>query len=193
VTEGLWALPAEELLRRTASSDPTPGGGSVAAIAGGLGLALMQMAIAVTGDPALDERAAQLSALQGAARPAADGDVEAFEELMSAYRMPRADDSEKKARDAAIESASIAATERPLNLVSTLADAADFSRELEHLVKPGVASDVLAGRDLALGAARAGIRTADINIAQLDRLGSPAAAELRARRDALVARLEDAS
>lgn len=193
MSESLWALPAEELLRRTASSDPTPGGGSVAAIAGGLGIALMQMAVAVSGDPALDERAAVLADLQSAVAPAADEDVEAFEGLMSAYRMPRATDPEKQARTAAIEHASIAATERPLNLVATLADAAALSRELEHLVKPGVASDVLAGRDLVLGAARAGIRTADINIAQLDRLASSAAAELRARRNALIAQLEDAS
>lgn len=193
MSESLWALPIDELLGRTASAEPTPGGGSVAAIAGALGVGLMQMAIAVTGDPSLDDHAARLAALRDAVVPAADGDVADFTALMAAYRLPRADDAAKPARATAIEQASIAATERPLGLVGTLADAAALSRELEHLVKPGVASDVLAGRDLVLGAARAGIRTADINIAQLDRLGAPAAAELRARRNALIALLEDAS
>lgn len=193
MSESLWAVPVEELLSRTASADPTPGGGSVAAIAGAFGVGLMQMALAVTGDPALNEQEARLTAFRDAVVPAADGDVADFTELMAAYRLPRGDDAERAERQSAIEQASIAATERPLQLVQTLAAAAAFSRELEHLVKPGVASDVLAGRDLVLGAARAGIRTADINIAQLDRLAAPAAAELRARRDALVARLEDAS
>ncbi|MFC4243431.1 cyclodeaminase/cyclohydrolase family protein [Gryllotalpicola reticulitermitis] len=193
MNESLWALPADELLSRTASADPTPGGGSVAAIAGALGIGLMQMALAVTADPALDEQARRFAELRDAVVPAADGDVADFTELMAAYRLPRGDDAERETRAAAIEHASIAATERPLGLVGTLADAVALSREVEHLVKPGVASDVLAGRDLALGAARAGIRTADINIAQLDRLGAAATTALRARRNTLIAQLEDAS
>lgn len=193
MTESLWALPADELLKRTASADPTPGGGSIAAMTGALGIGLMQMAIAVTGGDALGEPTDELEALRESAMRSADDDVAQFSRLMSAYRMPRADDAERAARAAAIEQASIDATRSPLALVDALAAAARRSHELEHLVKPGVASDVLAGRDLVLGAARAGIRTADINIAQLDRLGSAAADRLRAQRNALIAQLEDNS
>jgi hypothetical protein len=60
-------------------------------------------------------------------------------------------------------------------------------------VKRGIVSDVLAGRDLVVGSARAAIRTADINLGQLDRLGSDRGPALRERRDALVQRLEEAA
>jgi formiminotetrahydrofolate cyclodeaminase len=191
VSESLWAASAEELLAATASSAPTPGGGSIAAISGALGVGLVQMAVAVSRDAALDSFALRLASLQQAIVPAADGDVRDFTALMGAYGMPRGDDAERAARSAAIESASIAATEGPLSLVGSLVDAVALSRELDALVKPGIRSDVLAGRDIMLGAARAAVRTADINLDQLARLGSEVEPGLRARRDALVAELEE--
>jgi len=177
-------------LASTASAAPTPGGGSIAAITGAFGVGLMQMALAVTGDAALDAQAARLAQLQGEIAPAADGDVHDFGELMSAYRLPRGDDTEREARSREIERTSTAATERPLSLVETFVAALAVSHEVEPLVKPGVVSDVLAGRDIVIGAARAALRTADINIDQLDRLGSAAAPQLRARRDAASAAVE---
>jgi formiminotetrahydrofolate cyclodeaminase len=190
VSESLWESSARDLVRSTASSQPTPGGGSVAAITGAFGTGLLQMALAVTGDPAHSAQAARLAELQQRIEPAADGDVHDFGVLMAAYRLPRGDDEERAARSRAIERASIAATQRPLSLVESLVDALTVAHELESLVKPGVLSDVLAGRDIVVGAARAAVRTADINIDQLKRLGSPAAAELRTRRDQLVAAIE---
>jgi formiminotetrahydrofolate cyclodeaminase len=177
-------------LASTASAAPTPGGGSIAAITGAFGVGLIQMAVAVTGDAALDAQAARLTQLQGEIAPAADGDVHDFGELMSAYRLPRGDDAERAARSREIERTSTAATERPLSLVETFVAALAVSHEVEPLVKPGVVSDVLAGRDIVIGAARAALRTADINIDQLDRLGSAAAPQLRARRDAASAAVE---
>lgn len=190
MSESLWARPASELLASTASAAPTPGGGSIAAITGAFGVGLIQMAVAVTGDAALDAQAARLAQLQGEIAPAADGDVHDFGELMSAYRLPRGDDAERAARSREIERTSTAATERPLSLVETFVAALAVSHEVEPLVKPGVVSDVLAGRDIVIGAARAALRTADINIDQLDRLGSAAAPQLRARRDAASAAVE---
>lgn len=193
VGESLWSASAEELLGRTASADPTPGGGSIAAICGSFGVALIQMAVAVSGAPALEHYAGRLASLQQAIVPAADGDVHDFDAVMAAYRLPKGDDAEIRARARAIETTSIAATDRPLNLVAHLVDALALSHELEALVKPRVISDVLAGRDVVIGSARAAIRTADINIDQLSRASSPAASELRAHRDALVRKLEETS
>lgn len=193
MSESLWAATAEELLGETASSKPTPGGGSIAAITGAFGVGLVQMAVAVTADAALEPQATQLAALQEAIVPAADGDVQDFTALMSAYRLPRGDDAEREARARAVETACIAATERPLALVASLARASALSHELEPLVNAGIRSDVLAGRDIVAGAARAALHTADINLRELDRLVSPAAPELHARRDALAASLGEAS
>ncbi|PWJ48155.1 Formimidoyltetrahydrofolate cyclodeaminase [Quadrisphaera granulorum] len=193
MSQSLWALSVADLLERTASSAPTPGGGSVAAVTGALGVGLVQMAVAVTGDGALDHHTEQLTAVRERVAAAADGDVADFEHLMAAYRLPRQDDDDARRRREAIEAASVRATEGPLGLVEALLDAVDQSHVVEPLVKRGVVSDVLAGRDLALGAARAGLRTADINIDALERLSSEQVPGLRERRDALVERLEEAA
>jgi len=189
----LWTARADDLLSRTASADPTPGGGSVAAITGALGVGLVQMAIAVTmGDAVLERYGSRLASLQEGIVAGADGDVHDFDAVMSAYQLPRGDDAQRETRSKAIEKASIAATDRPLTLVAKFIQALTVSHEVESLVKASIVSDVLSGRDVIGGAARAAVRTADINIDQLDRLCSSVATTLRARRDDLVTALDEA-
>jgi formiminotetrahydrofolate cyclodeaminase len=191
--ESLWAIPTSELLSRTGSSEPTPGGGSIAAITGAFGVGLMQMALRITADPQLQPFEVRVGVLLERIVPAADADVADFEAVVSAYRLPRSDENERRERLHAIETATIGATERPLALVSTLVDAVELSVELETVVKPGIVSDVTAGRDIIIGAARAAIRTVDINLAELDRSGSARVAELRGLRDEAARRLRVAS
>jgi methenyltetrahydrofolate cyclohydrolase len=193
VSQSLWAARADDLLSRTASADPTPGGGSVAAITGALGVCLMQMAVAVAAGEDLERYGSRLASLQERIVPAADGDVHDFEAVMSAYRLPRNGEAQRETRSRAIEKASITATDHPLTLVAAFIEALALSHEIELLVKVGIVSDVLAGRDVIVGAARAAVGIADINIAQLDRLSSCAVGGLRARRDTLMAMLEEAS
>lgn len=180
----------DDLLVRTASSDPTPGGGSIAAITGAFGLGLVQMAIAVTDDADLAPHRDRADALLAEIVPAADGDVADFTALMAAYGLPRVDETEQAARRRAIEDATVLATERPLELVAALVEALRLAATVEPLVKRSIVSDVLAGRDVLIGAARAAVRTADINVRALERSASPAAAALRSRRDFLVAEVE---
>ena len=192
VVESLWAVRVDELLARTASSDPVPGGGSIAAVSGALGVGLMQMALAVTGDVALEGCASRLGSLRDGIVAAADGDVQDFEAVLSALQLPRDDEAQRESRTWEVERTSVAATLRPLNLAEALLEAVAVSREAEPLVKPSIVSDVLEGRDIVHGAARAAVRTADINIRQLERVSSSAAPGLRARRNALVAAIEEA-
>lgn len=198
VSESLWAASGDELLRRTASADPTPGGGSISAHAATLGAGLVLMAIDVTlAAKGTDEAAAadlREARVRGEGilttlRAAVDVDVEVFEALMDAYRMPRADDAERADRTAAIRVETVVATVAPLDVADGALEAVAFSLAVEPLVKADVRSDVLAGRDLLLGAARAAIRTADVNLAGLD--DEPALHERRQRAwDAILAALQ---
>lgn len=188
----LWSSTATDLLTRTASADPTPGGGSVAALSGAFGIALLQMAVAVTDDPDLEQHAARLAALRAEVEPAADEDVAVFDALMAAYRLPREDEGARATRTAAVTGATVAATDAPLRLAETLAAARALSFVLEPLVKRGIRSDVLAGRDLIEGAVRAAVRTADINLTALERTGADQAPAFRVRRDAVLAGLDPA-
>lgn len=192
MSENLWEQPAKALLEQTASADPTPGGGSIAAMSGAFGFALLRMAVAVTKSEALNDIDWQLSELLEATQQAANDDVVSFTSLMAAYRLPRATDDERSARTAAIAGASEHATAEPLRLAEMLKTGIALSRTLEASVKPGILSDVLAGRDLLIGAAWAAIRTADINLTQLHTLDHPQAEYFRSLRTRIAHELEGA-
>ena len=115
-------LRVRDLLDRFASTDPTPGGGSAAALAGATAAALVAMVGAMsktrTGAPA--ERA-RLDTALGWAREASarlrslvDEDSEAFEVVMAAYRLPKSTDEEKAQRKKAVTRAMSRATQVPL-------------------------------------------------------------------------------
>lgn len=191
----LWTLPAGELLDRTASADPTPGGGSVAAVTASLGLGLVLMSVEVTlagahrddadTDPdRLRQTRREGVELLGRLRAAADRDVAEFESVMAAYRLPRGDEAEVAARREAVATALVSATEGPLELVEQVLAGIALADRLKPSVSATVVSDTLAGRDLLIGAARAALRTADINLGPLERREDPRAAGLRERRDA---------
>jgi glutamate formiminotransferase/formiminotetrahydrofolate cyclodeaminase len=118
----LLSLPAEALLDRFASQDPTPGGGSAAALAGALAAALVEMVAGLprtrTGAPEerkkLDAAKASAAMAGGRLRQLVELDREAYDAVTAAYRMPRTTDEEKAARSSAIAKAMLEATEVPL-------------------------------------------------------------------------------
>jgi formiminotetrahydrofolate cyclodeaminase len=188
VSESLWSAGADELLRRTASADPTPGGGSIAAVSGAFGLALVRMALVITDDADLSDRVERLDALLAHVTQAADDDVAVFEVVVAAYRSPRGDDAEREARTAAIAHAMASATELPLDLCDALLEGVEIADAVESRVRPMIVSDVQAGRDLLLGAVRAAMRTVDGNLGSLR--DPDAIAALGTRRDRIARILE---
>ena len=118
----LLDLGAGALLDRFASPDPTPGGGSAAALAGATGAALVAMVCAMpktrTGSEAERER---LDAALGWARAAGsrlralvDEDSAAYDAVVAAYRLPKGTDAEKAVRKGAVAAAMAEAIAVPL-------------------------------------------------------------------------------
>ena len=93
---GLLALTTTELLDRFASADPTPGGGSAAALAGATAAALVTMVCRMpktrTGDPRERERLGEALADARTAgdecRRLVDEDSAAYDSVVAAYRLP---------------------------------------------------------------------------------------------------------
>lgn len=203
MSESLWECTVEQLLQRTSSTDPTPGGGAIAAVTAALGLGLVRMAIDISrgagagaagaagaADAAaaveqgkLADAADRARELQVRVAEAADRDIEEFQVLMVGYRMPRETEEEQAARRRAIADATVTATSGPLSLAEAAVAGIALADEIESSVKSTIVSDVQAGRDLLRGAALAALRTADINLIALERNGSAAADALRNRRD----------
>ncbi len=158
-----------ELLDAFSSSSPTPGGGSAAAAASAMGASLLMMVAGLpkTKSNSDDERKllaaarAALENLQRALTTAVDDDTRAYDEVVAAYKRPKATDEEKAARTAAVQEAMRQATDVPLRVMRLSAAALDHARVIATHGHRAAASD--AGVGIAL--LSAGLEGARLNVA----------------------------
>jgi formiminotetrahydrofolate cyclodeaminase len=158
----------DDLLQAFRSPDPTPGGGSAAALAGAIGASLLAMVAGLPKSRAATEE--DVERLQAAGRRCAaiagdlttlvDRDSEAYDLVVGAYRQPKGTDEEKAARSAAIQQAMRAAIAAPLDVMRACAAAAEQGVVVAALGNPSASSDVRVGFEL-LGA---GLRGAKLNV-----------------------------
>jgi formiminotetrahydrofolate cyclodeaminase len=157
-----------DLLSAFSSSDPTPGGGSASALASAIGASLLIM---VTGLPKTrngsdEDRqalAAARAALEGIRQmlvDAIDADTQAYDEVVAAYKLPKATGGGQTARKEAIQRALRAATDVPLGVVRASADALAHARSVEAHGNPNAASDV----GVAVALLKAGAQGARLNV-----------------------------
>jgi len=164
--------PLVRYLEDAAAAQPTPGGGSVAAVAAALASTMASMAAAFTAGKE-KFRAVQgeieqaLARLEGARRRLLDlahQDMHAYKTIMDAYRLPKGTDAEKAARAEAVR----AATKQSLGVVEAVLGGADeviaLARRLADIANPNLISDVGVAAELALGAARAAVINAEVNL-----------------------------
>jgi methenyltetrahydrofolate cyclohydrolase len=164
-----------ELLQRLGSSEPAPGGGAAAALAGALGAALVQMTAGLTiGRPRFADvedqaqRIAQRTAeLRQRLARLGQADAEAFDKVSTAYRLPRADDAQKAARSEAIQSALRLAAEVPLETARISAEVVEVAEEAAPVLNRAVISDVLVGALLAQAALHSAAINVEINLASM--------------------------
>ena len=163
---------ADDSVRRflddLAGPAPTPGGGSAAAIMGAMGAALVSMVCNLTigkkdyedVEAAMREALGQAEALRRRLTGMIAADVEAFDGLMAAYRLPRASEEEKLARSGAIQEGLKQATDVPLSCAQACAEVIELSRRIASIGNRGVISDA----GVAVLAAHAGLRSAALNV-----------------------------
>ncbi|MDE6235705.1 MAG: glutamate formimidoyltransferase [Muribaculaceae bacterium] len=161
-------LTAKGLAEETASESPAPGGGSISAYMGALGAALGTMVANLTAHKAAyDDRWEEFSnaaeegqALMDQLLHLVDEDTAAFNRIMDVFAMPKKTEEEKAARAAAMESATLYATEVPLRTMET---AFKVFPLLRKMVDEGNQSSVT---DAGVGtlAARAAVRGAFLNV-----------------------------
>jgi len=168
----LLALSADGLLDRFAAVEPTPGGGSAAALAGALAAALVQMVAGLpksrTGAPEEREKLDAAKALAGKAgarlRQLVDLDAESYNAVTAAYRLPKASEEEKAARKAAIVAAMRHATEVPIETFEKTADVLRAAAQTLAHGNPNAASDARTAVALCRAALDAGIASVHANL-----------------------------
>lgn len=159
-----------QLLEALASPNPTPGGGTAAAIAGAMGASLLIMVTGLAKSRHnTDEEKAALDAARAALTPLgthlaelADADAQSFDRVMAAYRLPKTSDGEKAARTQAIQAALQGATTVPLDTLHACADVLTQARVVAEHGNRSAASD--AGVAVALLQAAAAGAHANVRI-----------------------------
>jgi formiminotetrahydrofolate cyclodeaminase len=171
----LLDLSARELLDRLAAPDPTPGGGSAAALAGAVGAALVAMVCAMpkTRTGAGEEKERLATALAWAREAGArlrrlvDEDTRAYDAVVAAYRLPKATDEEKAARRSAIEAAMTRATDVPLETAEACQVALRAAQEAAANGNPNALSDARTGGALAFAGLAGAAENVRINAPSL--------------------------
>ena len=148
----------------TASESPAPGGGSISAYMGALAAALGTMVANLSSHKAgWDDRWEYFSnwadngmAVMNELLYLVDEDTAAFNKIMDVFGMPKGTDEEKAARAAAMEAATLYATQVPLRTMKAAYKAFDVVRAMAEEGNPNSVSDAgvgaLAARSAVMGA-----------------------------------------
>jgi glutamate formiminotransferase / formiminotetrahydrofolate cyclodeaminase len=152
----------------TASESPAPGGGSIAAYMGVLGVSLATMVANLSSHKrGWDEQwqifsdwAAKGQSLKSQLLQLVDEDTNAFNKIMAAFALSKNTEIEKTTRSAAIQTATQYAVEIPLKTMQLSLESMEFIAKMAEIGNPNSVSDAGVG---AL-AARAAVYGAFLNV-----------------------------
>lgn len=152
----------------TASESPAPGGGSISAYAGALGVSLGTMVANLSAHKrGWDDRWNEFSdwaergmALQKRLLELVDEDTRAFNRIMAAFGLPKSSEEEKKARTEAIRSATQEAIEVPFSVMKICLESMEVMHQMAEIGNPNSVTDAAVG---AL-CARTGVEGAFLNV-----------------------------
>ena len=169
----------EEYISCTASGDPTPGGGSVAALAGSLGGALTNMVKNLTvGKKAYEElpdeiktkiieNSKQVEELINELNIIVDEDTKAFDKVMDAFKMPKETDEEKAARTQAIQEGYKIALKVPLRCGEKCLELLKLQEVYSHYGNVNAITDVGVGALLAYTGLEGALLNVTINLGSI--------------------------
>lgn len=168
----LVELKVTDFINKVDSNEPAPGGGSVSALSVSLGASLTRMVGHLTvpkkAFKAFDEdiqnqvfaSLEKLEVLKKELVLLIDKDTDAFNEIMKAFKLPKGNDEEKKARSKAIQDATLLAIEVPYQVAQKGLEALDECSLFIQYGNQNCLSDVAVGALML----EAGIQGALLNV-----------------------------
>ncbi len=160
----LVQMTLEDFANETASESPAPGGGSVSAYVGALGISLATMVANLSSHKrGWDDRWEEFSTwaekgeqLKNELLQLVDEDTRAFNRIMTAMAMPKTTEEEKAARSKAMMDATRYAIEVPFKVMQTAYKSMDIIRAMTISGNPNSVSDAgvgaLCARTAVMGA-----------------------------------------
>ena len=165
-----------DVLRSIASSEPTPGGGSVAALslAHAHSLSLMVARLTLAKEKWVEGHDAAKATIE-LSEPALEeaillaiSDSESFESVMSAYRLPKETENEKKQRSEEIRNATIGAALAPLNTATSAQKLLSNLEQQSASCNPNALTDLASASEMALSAAKIASLNVRINLEYIE-------------------------
>ena len=158
----------ERFVGSVAAPTPTPGGGSVSALAGALAASLGEMVCGLTlkrklfetHHSKLEAARSKLAAWREQLLENIDRDAQSYNAVMAAFKLPKSTEAEHAARVQAIEEASKAAAEVPLQTAEKIREVLCTVRSLCEITISPARSDLI----VALCMAEAGLQGSKQNV-----------------------------
>jgi len=154
----------DDFADETASESPAPGGGSIAAYVGALGISLGTMVANLSSHKqGWDERWKEFSDWADKGQyyknellKLVDADTKAFNQIMSAFGLSKSTDEEKKVRSQAIQEATKNAIEIPFKVMNLAYESMTVTKAMTEVGNPNSISDAgvgaLCARSAVMGA-----------------------------------------
>lgn len=160
----------------TASESPAPGGGSISAYIGSLGISLATMVANLSSHKkGWDERWEEFSnwAEKGEQYKTellrlVDADTQAFNQIMNAFGLPKTTDDEKAIRSKAIQDATRNAIEIPFKVMQTAYSSMEVIKAMAETGNPNSVSDAGVGALCARSAVMGAFMNVRINAADYE-------------------------
>ena len=168
-------MSVREFQAALASSSPTPGGGTAAAVSLGQAAALAVMVCDLTlgkekwegGWPTAEHVQALAIPMLNRAGVLASEDSDAFDAVMDSFGLPKSTDDEKDARRTAIRSAMMTAASVPFETATLAMNLLQGLPELARLGNANAVTDVGVAGLLASAAAKGAVFNVEINLQSL--------------------------
>lgn len=165
----------DEFLEDLASNKPAPGGGSAAAVAGGLAAALSSMVANLTiGKEKYEEVEDEFQGILKEANELREEfletiseDIRAYNTVMDAYGAPRNTPEEKEERKEAIQEALKGATEPPFKMAELALEVMDLANKCAVSGNSHAVTDAGASAILAEATVRTSLLNVDINLSSI--------------------------
>jgi methenyltetrahydrofolate cyclohydrolase len=189
--------PIQRYLDDLASAQPTPGGGSTAALSGAMGAALASMVCRITiGKESyadvkqeIEELLGKTEYLRSRFQQLMQEDIEAYGHLSASYKLPRETSEERKYRTDMIQEQLVGAALVPLEVVESAAELIKSCQRVAEIGSISVLSDVATGAILASCSGKGAAFMVRINLRSIknDKL----AVELNNRLNTALATIEE--
>jgi formiminotetrahydrofolate cyclodeaminase len=169
-------LSVQEFIAELSSGNPTPGGGSVAALCGALGAALSTMVANLTVDrekygqtrKSMEEVRMTAATLSTRFLALMQEDSDTYQKVMAAFELPRETDAQKASRQTVIEEAMKKAAAVPLETLRASEELIRVARDAVRGGNPNAITDAAAAVQLANTTAVVASYNVQINISRIN-------------------------